>query len=128
MPTRRTASLILALAAFAPGCLLAAGSPYDAASFAALQKAGQPILVHVHASWCPTCRAQDPIVSGLLKDPRFARLHAVEVDFDTQKDLLRAWHVGTQSTLIVFRGDKEIARSVGDTRAASIEALMLRPL
>ncbi len=114
--------------AFLSGTAAAAGQPYDAKSFATLQHDGKSILVHVHATWCPTCKAQDPIVTGLLKDKRFQEVHGVEVDFDTQKELLKTWHVANQSTLIVFKGDKEIARSVGDTRPASIEALMQKAL
>jgi hypothetical protein len=45
------------------------------------------------------------------------------VDFDTDKTVLRQFKVGMQSTLIAFKGGKELGRSVGDTTSAGIEGL-----
>jgi thioredoxin 1 len=97
---------------------------FDAKAFAAAQKAGKPILVAVHASWCPTCKAQAPILSELRADPKFKNLVYFVIDFDSQKDLLNRFGVRAQSTLIAFKGEKEEARSVGDTRRESIFAMV----
>jgi thioredoxin 1 len=98
--------------------------PFDEAAFEAAQAAGKPILVEVSASWCPTCKAQAPILSRLRSDPRFKELVSFDIDFDSQKDLLKQFNVRTQSTLIVFKGKQETGRSTGDTNADSIEALL----
>jgi thioredoxin 1 len=98
--------------------------PFDAGAFEAAQAAGKPILVEVSAPWCPTCKAQKPILSGLATKAKFKDLVAFEIDFDSQKDLLRRFRVTTQSTLISFKGSKEVGRSTGDTNASSIEALL----
>ena len=37
------------------------------------------MVVDVSAPWCPTCRAQAPIVRSLLKEPRFKDLVLVHV-------------------------------------------------
>lgn len=97
--------------------------PWDAAGFETAQSAGQPIVIHVTAPWCPTCRAQHPAVVGLVAAPEHAELSVFEVDFDTQKDVLRRFGVRQQSTLIAFKGDVEVARSVGETRPEQIAAL-----
>jgi thioredoxin len=102
----------------------AASQPFDQAAFAAAQAAGKPIMIHVTAPWCPTCRAQNPILSRLLAEPRFKNIVAFDVDFDSQKDLLRAFQVRVQSTMIVFKGRDEAGRSSGDTNPASIEELL----
>jgi thioredoxin 1 len=94
--------------------------------FAAAQKAGRPILVHITASWCPTCKAQRPILSQLTAEPKFKDLAVFDVDFDSQKDVVRAFNARMQSTLITFKGPAELGRSVGDTDAKSIEALLDR--
>ena len=44
---------------------------FDPQSFAAAQKEGKAILVGIHASWCPTCKAQDPILGELMTEPKF---------------------------------------------------------
>jgi len=49
-----------------------------------------------------------------------------EVDFDTAKDLLKQFRVQYQSTLIVFRGRKEVARSTGATDPDLIRALIAK--
>ena len=102
--------------------LLPRPGTYDPASFAAAEKAGKPILVAVHASWCPTCKAQKPILSELMADPKFKN------DFDNQKDAVKLFGARMQSTLVAFKGDKETGRSVGDTDRASIAALLNKTL
>lgn len=97
---------------------------YDAKSFAAAQAAGRPILVEIHASWCPTCKAQQPILSNLEKQDRFKNLLVVLVDFDSQKEGVKAFGARMQSTLIAFKGSVETGRSVGDTNATSIATLL----
>lgn len=96
--------------------------PFDARTFAATQAAGKPILVEVTAPWCPTCKAQKPILSELTQKAKFKDLVVFEIDFDSQKDLLRKFNVRMQSTLISYKGAREVGRSTGDTNASSIEA------
>jgi thioredoxin 1 len=99
---------------------------FDQAAFAAAQAAGKPILVHINASWCPTCAAQRPILEKLAADPAFADLVIFRVDFDSQKPIVKGFGVQQQSTLIVFHGTAEKGRSTGDTDPASIRALLAR--
>jgi len=101
---------------------------FDAVSFAATQKAGKPILVAIHASWCPTCAAQRPILSELMAEPKFKDLIYFVVDFDSQKDAVKFFGARMQSTLIAFKGMTETGRSVGDTERSSIAALLNKTL
>jgi thioredoxin len=96
--------------------------PYSDQAFHASQAAGDTILVHVTAVWCPTCKAQRPIVESIQKER--PKLVIYDVDFDTAKDVLRQFRVQSQSTLIVFKGTKEVARSVGETDPARVRALI----
>jgi thioredoxin 1 len=98
--------------------------PYDAARLGAAQAAGDPVLIHVTAPWCPTCKAQHPIISDLASDPANPDLLVLEVDFDTQKDVLRQFNVRQQSTLIAFRGTEERGRAAGITDRQAIAALL----
>jgi thiol-disulfide isomerase/thioredoxin len=102
----------------------AASTTFDQKAFEAAQNAGKPILLHVSAPWCPTCKAQAPILGKLEAAPKFKNLVVLNIDFDSKKDLLRTLRVRHQSTLIVFKGKQEVGRSTGDTNAASIEALV----
>jgi thiol-disulfide isomerase/thioredoxin len=117
------ASVVAVTPAFAVG-----PQPFDEAAFAQAQKAGKPIFVAIHASWCPTCKAQAPILSELMADSKFKDLVYFTVDFDRQKDVVRRFGARMQSTLISFKGEKEEGRSVGDTNRASISALLNKVL
>ena len=97
-------------------------------AFAEAQKAGRPILVAIHASWRPTCKAQTPILGQLTDDPKLKNLAYFMIDFDSQKDLVERFGARMQSTLIVFKGNTEEGRSVGDTNRASIAVLLNKAL
>ena len=73
--SRRTA-LVLGLAASLVAGPAFAGekATYSKPAFEAAQKAGKPILVEIAASWCPTCKAQAPILGELRGQPRFKDL------------------------------------------------------
>ena len=120
------------LTVFAAGMALVAPAyatetkAFDPASFAAAQKADKPILVAIHAPWCPTCKAQKPILAQLEKAPLYKDLLVVHVDFDSQKDAVRRFGARMQSTLIAFKGGQETGRSVGDTNPDSIAALLAK--
>ncbi len=104
------------------------GTKFTASGLADAQKAGKAVLVEVGAPWCPTCKAQAPILGKLLGTDKFKSFVKLNIDFDSQKADLKTLNVQQQSTLIVYKGDKEVGRSTGDTNPASIEALMAKAL
>lgn len=101
---------------------------YSDSAFKAAQAAGQPILVEIHAGWCPTCKAQKPIIDKLAAEPKFKDLKIFRVDFDDMKPVVKGFGAQMQSTLIVFKGASETGRSVGDTKEGSIAALLDKSL
>jgi len=123
---------IVAAALVAAGPLASAWAntavPFSAEGFKAAQASGSPILVEIHADWCPTCKAQNPILDKLTADPKFKDLKIFRVDFDAMKPVVRQFGAQMQSTLIVFKGSAEQGRSVGDTKEASIAALLDKSL
>jgi thiol-disulfide isomerase/thioredoxin len=130
MLSRRSLVLAAIAANVAPiaSAFAAETRAFDSGSFAAAQKAGKPILVAIHASWCPTCKAQKPILSKLMAEPKFKDLINFVVDFDAQKDAVKFFGARMQSTLIAFKGATETARSVGDTERFSVAALLNKTL
>ncbi|MGO4712154.1 thioredoxin family protein [Bradyrhizobium sp. 2TAF24] len=118
----RTAIVIAAVLALPS--LANAGQPFDAKAFQASQAAGKSILVDVTAPWCPTCKQQKPIVQEIEKE--HPDLVVYDVDFDSAKDVLKQFRVQYQSTLIVFKGSKEVARSTGETDPAPLRALVAK--
>ncbi len=121
---------IIALIAAVPMAAHAAvaWTNYSASSFAAAQEQGKIIVVDVHAEWCPTCRAQQPILDELRKDERLAGAIFVRVNFDDDKAFLRAHRIPRQSTIIVFQGGEEKARSIAETNRERLRAMVLGAL
>ncbi|MEH3065098.1 MAG: thioredoxin family protein [Methylobacterium radiotolerans] len=102
--------------------------PFSDAAFEAAQTGGKPVLIAVSAPWCPICRTQKPILAKLAAEPRFKDLQIFDIDFDSQKDLLRRLNVRMQSTLIAYKGATEVGRSVGETQPEWIEGLVEKTL
>ncbi len=119
----RLPAAFLALA-FAAGMASAAEPrPFTQQAFDQLAHDGKPVVIDISATWCPTCKAQKPIVDRLIKQDAYKDVALLTVDFDSDKAVLKEFKVGMQSTLIAFKGGKEKARSVGDTTIAGIEGL-----
>ncbi len=102
----------------------AAEVPYNQAAFDAARKAGQTVAVVFHADWCPTCRAQAPVLKELASSPEMKSLTLYVADFDTEKVLRAALHVNQQSTIVVFKGQLESARSTGQTQKSALEEFL----
>lgn len=91
-------------------------------AFDKAQKAGKPILVDITAPWCPTCRAQKKVLNVLL--PEHNDMAVFHVDFNSQKDVVRAFGANMQSTLITYKGKTEVGRLVGVSDEGSIRKLL----
>jgi thioredoxin 1 len=114
-------ALILALATEAAS---AAEAPFNAATFQKLLSDGKPVAVDFHADWCPICRAQEPLLRSITAEPEFHSLTILVANFDTETALRKSLNVSRQSTLVVFRQGKEVARSTGDTSEAGLTKLL----
>jgi thioredoxin 1 len=97
---------------------------YSDENFKKLQSEGQPILVEINADWCPICAKQRPIIDRLTESDSLKNIHILVVSFDGQKGVVRHFGATEQSTLIVFKGDKEVGRSVGETDTLAIKQLL----
>lgn len=122
----RKSFLVLAFAATAHLSSAAQPKPFTQQEFERLAMAGQPVVVDVAASWCSTCKVQKPIIDRLATQERFKGVEVLTVDFDTEKAFVNWMRVPAQSTLIAFKGGREVGRSVGDTSLAGIESIFIR--
>jgi len=98
--------------------------PFTDQAFKAAQDAGKPVLIEIHADWCPTCKAQLPILDRLSGDPAYSGIERLRVDFDSQKSLVKRFKAKMQSTLVLYKGKNEVARSVGETDEGRIRAML----
>lgn len=101
---------------------------FSQAAFDAAQAEGGVVVVDIYADWCPTCKAQKPILDEIATDPTLADAVLMRVNFDTEKDFLASHRIPRQSTILVFIGDKEVSRTIAETDAARLRSAILDPL
>ena len=77
--------------------------PFNQAQFDATRAAGKPVAVVFHADWCPTCRAQAPVLKELTQTPELKPVTLYVANFDTEKTLRKSLGVTKQSTIVVFK-------------------------
>jgi len=102
--------------------------PFSMAALKAAQAKRQPILIDVYAPWCPTCRAQAPTIDALSKSPAYDKLVILRLDFDNQVAEKKALGVRQQSTLILYKGSREVGRTLGITDPGQIKAFAAKAL
>lgn len=123
----RTA-ILLTLASMVSLTMAGEIKPFSQAEFDKLAREGMPVVLDISATWCPTCKAQKPIVQGLMQQPAYKDVTLMNIDFDSAKPTLKKFKVTMQSTLVAFQGGKETGRSVGDTSPEGIEDLVKKAL
>lgn len=122
-------SLAAALAAvFVAASAWAGELPYEKTVFDQAVAAGKPVIVDFFADWCPTCKTQKPLVRELINDPKMKDVTLFVADYDKEKDLKKALRVSSQSTFVVFKGGKEVARSTGQTSKDALAATFAKAL
>lgn len=115
------------------GLLVAAAAPaaervFEQAAFDAALAARHPVAIAFEADWCSTCSVQKPAIVELLGEPRFASMTLFLADFDADVAIRRRLRVVQQSTVVVFRDGREVARATGLTDKAALAKLLGRAL
>ncbi len=119
---------VLALAALLAGLVWSIGTasaetvPFTLQAFHRAVAAGGPVIIQLHADWCPTCAAQAPIIAALLAEPKRRDVTFFAADFDKETALKKQLKITQQSTFVVYKGGKEVTRSTGQTQREAIEA------
>lgn len=90
--------------------------------------AKRPIIMHVHAAWCPVCAKQTPVIEALMKEPEFKDVIVFKIDYDADKALVDMLEVKTQSTLIAAKGPLETGRIAGVTDVEKLREFIRKSL
>ncbi len=101
---------------------------YQEAQFNTALARGEGFVVALVADWCTTCSKQEIVVAEVLGEPQFKDLTLFVADFEREVELRRRLKVVMQSTFVVFKHGREVARSTGDTDKAAIAALFAKAL
>ena len=97
--------------------------PYQAAAVKKEIASGKRVVLHVYATWCLQCRAQASILAHLATVKTYDRIAIFRVDYTNQGDVVKELNV-PRSTLIAYKGGKEIARMSWGTSTESVENVL----
>lgn len=106
----------------------AAGKLYNQQEFDTLLAQGKTIVVHIHADWCGTCKAQDVQINAAMNTSEFKDVAFLEVDYDIQRKALKFFNIKIQSTIIIFKNGKEIDRIAAERDATELQLFLKKSL
>ena len=67
-------------------------------------------------------------MAKLRKQPKYAGIAHVRVNYDAEKDVMKQFGARDRSTLIMFKGTKEVGRVQFETDEKVIQALLDKAL
>ncbi len=121
-------SYVLLTMALLSSQVFAAGRIYNQQVFENLISQGKTVVVHIHADWCGTCKAQDVQINAAMNAAEFKDVTFLEVDYDGQRKSVTFFKAKIQSTIIIFKNGKEIDRSAMEREAAELQAFLKKAL
>ncbi len=91
---------------------------FTSEAFMQAQSMGKTIIVDVYKSGCPVCKAQQPALAKAAE--MYPDAVFFKVDFMEDKATVEKLGATMQSTLVVYKGDKETGRLAGETDESKI--------
>ena len=98
-----------------------AADKYTNFSLSSLEKAkaaDKTVVVNSYEPWCWSCRKQDKVLIG-AKD-EFKDVVFLTYQQGKHKDIAQALNISVRTTIVVFKGKKEVARKIGQTEKTEI--------
>ncbi len=90
---------------------------------ALLATGDKPVLVDFYATWCPPCKAMEPVVERLAE--RFAgRAEVVQVNIDHSPDLAAQYGIRGVPTFLLIAGSHAVARIAGLSSERALASLI----
>ena len=83
------------------------------------QSEGKVVIISSWIKYCPSCAGQMKILKeakkqGVLSDIKFDNIEYFSFDV-TNREIADFFNIQYQTTLLIFKGDNEVYRSIGET-------------
>ncbi|RUO25364.1 hypothetical protein CWE09_01105 [Aliidiomarina minuta] len=93
---------------------------FDEQDFAAAQDNDDLILINFHRPWCPPCREQKRVLNQYFIDFTGSPVVVMEIDFDSQPELVERFGAVDPTTLVLYRGHHRIWYTHNQTQRPNI--------
>lgn len=97
---------------------------FDRGEFDYAQHNGRRVMLVIGSRWDPTGQSGFWAMDNIARDMLYPDVIFFRVDFNRQKDVLRALGVYDDSTVIVFRGTQERGRVSGEIDEEGMRRLL----
>jgi len=95
---------------------------FNQAKFETALADGKTVFLDFYASWCPTCRANTPIIDAAFDGS--TDIVGFRVDYDNETELKKTYKVTAQSTYLVLKNGQELDRYLGALTAERLAGLL----
>ena len=100
-------------------CSMEKETTFNKELFDKAQSQGKIVIVSSWIKYCTSCASQMKVLNtakknGELSDIKFDNIEYFAFDV-TDKDISNFFNVQYQTTLLIFKGNKEVYRSIGET-------------
>lgn len=85
-------------------------------------KSDLPVLADFNADWCGPCRMLAPILEQIAEERSDCKV--VSINVDDESELAEQFEVSSIPCVVLFKGGKEVARSVGLRPKEALEGLL----
>ena len=102
--------------------------PYQSEAFARARAEGKVTALQFHTGWCPVCVMQERGLKALQDDKMLEQVTVFQADFMKEDNLRQRFGVTSFSTLVIFKGEAERARTTGDFRPEQLKPLFAKAL
>ena len=86
---------------------------FSADNFNRYQAAGEPVLIEIYASWCPTCKAQHEAFEDLEAMGQRPAIRAIRVDFDDHEEFRKSLGIYYTGALLIYQNGQQVAQAAG---------------
>ncbi len=97
---------------------------YDPAAFETAKRSDKIVLLQFQDRDCTACTEQDKVLSRIFWGSARTDWMGFQVDLVRNADVARSFGVSGRSTLVLLKGNREVARTVGVIQETELSAFL----